>query len=113
MPESTTVVSIPTEDEYRAAMDALSRGIDPVEQLATRLDRLADGWDDVDSHVHFEPEPTFADIGALWSMMDDANDQVENLAHQIGRLKKALVLMDGARQTVVLSFDADQAAGLT
>jgi hypothetical protein len=101
MPQSKTVVSIPTEDEYRAAMDALSRGIDPLEQLATRLDRLADGWDDVDMHV--EPEPTFADIGALWSMMEDANDQAENLAHQSDRLKKALVLMDGARQTAGIS----------
>lgn len=87
---------IPSPGTYEAAGDGLAAAIETLENIAIALRRVVDEDGDLRDGA---PQPTLADVGALFSLTDDVTDQVDHLGRVAESLGELLVRLNTATRS--------------
>lgn len=93
---ATEVQSLPTLEEYEQAIRAFSTAYDEVERLQTRLAQISDAY--LGSGATPNRTPTFADVGMLWSFVDDVGTEVKAIAELRNSLNDSLLNIESMRR---------------
>ncbi|HEX9599180.1 MAG TPA: hypothetical protein VF963_07365 [Gaiellaceae bacterium] len=82
-------VEFPTEQEWRAAYDAINASIEPVMQVGWKIDRIAE--------FRGVRAPTFEDIGRIHAGSIDLEGRLDELSGWVRDIEKALKELDYVR----------------
>jgi hypothetical protein len=88
-------LALPTEADYEAACDELARADELVEQLVWRLQTIVDAHGE--GELELDRPVTFADVGALWWLVDGVRLDAEQLTTRVRTLEELLRSVDEMR----------------